>query len=442
MKNIENKKVYRCDIISSVDGFLSAREVLKLEMFGDEFDDGLRNFAGVISDIERLFPSFNVEELMKNFDIEQLEHNEEYRYKLVDTLIELLQKRCNVPEEYFNYAIWACDTPEEVVENYDVEIEDVNCYYLPDAVLLQDLGSEGQLYGVPEIPECILEESMFNIGTIDSNLKENSTKYDKINRGIIMDNKEELFNRIYEECVCASGASGISSMAPQHMMACVDQKAGDVSRFTGGNGGKKLQSEKDVLFQNDTMKVHKRKGKKGDAITGTGVVYANGKFMEALKEALDNFDWEKMELSEAYKKSKLNETQRAPDGTIISNKEGDYDDWTILDSFSFACDLLDEGKIDLNEEEVRRELHKHPYFTDLFDAIRKSEDEYGPSTNIVGWENVASDELDKATEDVYDFIHSVDSLKDSKNEASNKERLNKLMKVYRSKWGDKEVHGL
>lgn len=401
MKNIENKKVYRCDIISSVDGFLSAREVLKLEMFGDEFDDGLRNFDGVISDIERLFPSFNVEELMKNFDIEQLEHNEGYRYKLVDTLIELLQKRCNVPEEYFNYAIWACDTPEEVVESYDVEIEDVNCYYLPDAVLLQDLGSEGQLYGVPEIPECILEESMFNIGTIDSNLKENSTKYDKINRGIIMDSKEELFNRIYEECVCASGASGISSMAPQHMMACVDQKAGDVSRFTGGNGGRKVKTEKEVLFTNDTMKVHKKRTKKGDAVTGTGVVYANGKLMEAMDNILESFE------QEDEPQITLTETKRAPDGSIESNKDGSVGDWSSLDSQVFAYDLIDAGKADLDERQILKELYDHPYFKDLFDAIEEEETKQGGSTsNPVGWDNVAADEIEHAAKEVYDILQA------------------------------------
>ena len=401
MKNIENKKVYRCDIISSVDGFLSAREVLKLEMFGDEFDDGLRNFDGVISDIERLFPSFNVEELMKNFDIEQLEHNEGYRYKLVDTLIELLQKRCNVPEEYFNYAIWACDTPEEVVESYDVEIEDVNCYYLPDAVLLQDLGSEGQLYGVPEIPECILEESMFNIGTIDSNLKENSTKYDKINRGIIMDSKEELFNRIYEECVCASGASGISSMAPQHMMACVDQKAGDVSRFTGGNGGRKVKTDKEVLFTNDTMKVHKKRTKKGDAVTGTGVVYANGKLMEAMDKILESFE------QEDEPQIPLTETKRAPDGSIESNKDGSVGDWSSLDSQVFAYDLIDAGKADLDERHILKELYDHPYFKDLFDAIEEEETKQGGSTsNTVGWDNVAADEIEHAAKEVYDILQA------------------------------------
>ena len=401
MKNIENKKVYRCDIISSVDGFLSAREVLKLEMFGDEFDDGLRNFDGVISDIERLFPSFNVEELMKNFDIEQLEHNEGYRYKLVDTLIELLQKRCNVPEEYFNYAIWACDTPEEVVESYDVEIEDVNCYYLPDAVLLQDLGSEGQLYGVPEIPECILEESMFNIGTIDSNLKENSTKYDKINRGIIMDSKEELFNRIYEECVCAGGASGISGMTPQHMTAVVDTKAGDVSRFTGGNGGRKVKTEKEVLFTNDTMKVHKKRTKKGDAVTGTGVVYANGKLMEAMDNILESFE------QEDEPQITLTETKRAPDGSIESNKDGSVGDWSSLDSQVFAYDLIDAGKADLDERQILKELYDHPYFKDLFDAIEEEETKQGGSTsNTVGWDNVAADEIEHAAKEVYDILQA------------------------------------
>lgn len=408
MNYIKNKKVYRCDAISSVDGFLSARDVLKLEMFGDDTDTGFRNFEGVLSDIERLFPNFSVERFLEDFDIEKLEYSEEYQYSFTELLIKFLQEKCGISEEFFNYAIWACDTPEEVVESYDVEIEDVNCYYLPDAVLLQDLGSEGQLYGVPEIPECILEESTFNRRTIDSNLKENSTKYDKINRGIIMDSKEELFNRIYEECVCASGASGISSMAPQHMMACVDQKAGDVSRFTGGNGGKKLHSEKDVLFQNDTMKVHKRKGKKGDAITGTGVVYANGKFMEALKDALDNFDWEKTEFSEDSGNPKLNETKRDSSDKIESNHEGSVGDWTERDSLVFAYDLFDSGKGDLDERAILKELYEVPYFKDLFDEIEKEEERLGGSTeNTVGWDNIASDEIEHVAKEVYKILQDL-----------------------------------
>ena len=839
---LDRKKIYRCDAISSVDGFLSAREVLKLEMFGDEYEEGFRNFDGVISDIERLFPDFNTEELMETFDVERLEHDEEYRYSLVDWLINLLQERCGVPKSCFNYAIWGCDTPEEVAENYNVEGNEINCYVLENAVLLQDLGPEGQLYGVSKNPDEYFEESqlklkenvnsskeeifewlpflnddysdlekltsdelevafksdhrgetisksenekvwrgaklrneafivekamddfslltqgldftnhydesielvkkrapskkylnylflktlgnstlslahkgvkvldgeilrkfvsvdasskdvcagriilvlgkelfssflglytlkgaksdkgeildrssstqlndvldqfdevsfdenpelvpvknghpeptksspfnlvfigkyititnkigsanrksasvqrkkekddlkianpvaspisslspeelvqtrieykdygnkiyevlkantkrvttdykvalrqykdtgyfapelsafifyaisnpsasvidmaskafglekfainevkkLVNFGFDNDTLRINFIKFMKINnlasydedmlkfqenllnalerlsglkldripmgyrkdsgewqsyylkagnhyivsnrvigaksrpdssydkgeREIIMENKEEFFNRIYEECVCASGASGISDMTPQHMMACVDQKVGDVSRFTGGNGGKKLQSEKDVLFQNDTMKVHKKKGKKGDAITGTGVVYANGKFMEALKEALDNFDWDKMELSEDCKNSKLNETKRDSNNKIESNHEGSVGDWTDQDSLVFAYDLLDSGKGDLDERAILKELYETPYFKDLFDEIEKEEERLGGSTeNTVGWDNVASDEIEHAAKEVHKILQDLNN---------------------------------
>ena len=400
-----NKKVYRCDAISSVNDFLSVKDVLKLEMFGEE--EGLRNFDGVLSDLERLFPDFNASEVLENFDTSKLEFDNEYRYEFVDVVIRMLQDKCSVPKSCFNYGIWACDTPDEVVESYDVDKEDVNCYELNNAVLLQDLGPEGQLYGASDKPECVFEESTKKFVEPVSSSKPNSS-YDKGEREIIMENKEEFFNRIYEECVCASGASGISGMTPQHMMACVDQKAGDVSRFTGGNGGKKLQSDKGVLFQNDTMKVHKKKGKKGDAITGTGVVYANGKFMEALKEALDNFDWDKMELSEDYKNSKLSETKRDSDNKIESNHEGSVGDWTDQDSLVFAYDLLDSGKGDLDERAILKELYEAPYFKDLFDEIEKEEERLGGSTsNTVGWDNVASDEIEHAAKEVYKVLQDL-----------------------------------
>lgn len=90
---------------------------------------------------------------------------------------------------------------------------------------------------------------------------------------------EKDFERIYEECVCAGGSSGASAMAPEHMLGVVDTKVGNVSRgrnlFTKGAGT-------DYAFINDTMTVHKkRNGKKGDAITGTGIVYANGRVQES-----------------------------------------------------------------------------------------------------------------------------------------------------------------
>lgn len=840
MDYVENKKVYRCDSISSVDDFLSVREVLKLEMFGDDTNYGFRNFDGVISDIERLFPDFNLDELMESFNVEQLEHDVEIQYNFTDKLIELLQKDSGTPEELFNYAIWACDTPEEVVESYGVEPEDINCYVIEKGILLQDLGPEGQLYGVAERPECVFEESIkvsklkesvsdkkeifewlpflernykplesltsddleiafnsdhkgevikksenptvwksakirneayivekamdefeqltsglnfvdnredslntlsnrvkgltylnylflkvlgnaaisvshshpnvlsddvynvfitksanaeerligkgmlfcylsfvlgkelfssllglytlagaksdkgeilspksltklnsvldqlrevsfdeneefipefnghpepnksspfallytqayaniknkigcvsrksksdtikvekaekalvntdvnpiqgiseeelmdkrleyenlgksiykvlftntkkvtrdykmalnqynidgsfapelsafifyailnpnasvldmaskafdldkFGINDINKlknfgftnydlrisfikfmklnslalydeemskfqgNLlnsleklsgkqldrepmkyisgsktwnsyqliggkfvvtnnpigkksKSSDTKYDKGELENIMENKEELFNRIYEECVCAGGASGISGMTPQHMTAVVDAKAGDVSRFTGGNGGRKVKTDKEVLFTNDTMKVHKKRTKKGDAVTGTGVVYANGKLMEAMDKILESFE------QEDEPQISLTETKRAPDGSIESNKDGSVGDWSPLDSQVFAYDLIDAGKADLDERQILKELYDHPYFKDLFDAIEEEETKLGGSTsNTVGWDNVASDEIEHAAKEVYGILQA------------------------------------
>ena len=285
----------------------------------------------------------------------------------------------------------------------------------------------------------------------------NGKKSNELEKEINMkESAEELYNRIYEECVCAAGASGISGMAPQHMVSCVDQKAGDVSRFTGGNGGRKVQSEKDVLFKNDSMNVHKRKGKKGDAITGTGIVYANGKYMENLKESLDHvfesFDWDdeiyerkrdglpteccncgtdctdigkiiggdvyclscaEHELRESTEtidldKSKIVETKRDLNGKIESNHEGSLGDWTDQDSLVFAYDLLDKGEGDLDERAILKELYRAPYFKDLFDEIEKEEERLGGSTNnTVGWDNVASDELEHAAKEVHKILQDL-----------------------------------
>ena len=54
---IENKDVFRCDNISSVRRFLSLRDVLKLEMFGDEGDDGTRNLESTVQGLKELYPN-------------------------------------------------------------------------------------------------------------------------------------------------------------------------------------------------------------------------------------------------------------------------------------------------------------------------------------------------------------------------------------------------
>lgn len=154
---VENKYVYRCNGISEVDGFLSVRDVLKLEMFGDEDNEGFRNFEAVIDELKRIYPKLWVPEYKDKIDT--LSTSEKDRYDFVDSILNSLVGDCGVGQDFFNYAIWACDTPEDVGESYNIEDCEVSKYFLKKAILLQDLGPEGSLYGVPEYPEEIYEET-------------------------------------------------------------------------------------------------------------------------------------------------------------------------------------------------------------------------------------------------------------------------------------------
>lgn len=259
--------------------------------------------------------------------------------------------------------------------------------------------------------------------------------------------------KISEECVCASGASGISNMTPQHMVATVDTRAGVLS--TGGKGGKFVEP-KDAAFENDSMMVHKKSNKKADAITGTGVVYAKDSksFLKSLKEKLDSYDWDeemyerkrsgdyetpteccrcgadceyegeiihgdvfcpscaeherqKYDESEKTKGKKFVETEDDV-GKEKTNKKGTIGGWKKADSMSIAYDLIDEGKGDYTREDIRKELYNYPYFSDLWDAIEKEEGDLGPYTsNLVGWENAASQEQDDAAKEIYECIQEI-----------------------------------
>lgn len=424
-KIIPNKKVYRCDGISSVDGFLSMRNVLKYEMFGDESDTEFRNFDGMVIELKEIFPELNMESILEKFDVHQLKTDEAYKFKFIDCLIESLQKDCGVPEGNFKYGIWACDTPEMVTHNYDTYGMDISTYILKDAVMFSDLMDEGQLYGVSEYPEP----------------EENINMDESLNK---------TFQEVYDESVCAAGASGISNMAPQHMTACVDQKVGNISRFTGGNGGKIVKSTNDIIFDNDSMKAHKKSSKKGDAITGTGIVYANGKFMEAFNKFLESYDWdeeiheriesgdyetpteccncgadcsdngeiiygdlycpscarnERLGESGGYKVStdKLNETES--NSSML--KEHASNGWSDNDSLFTAYEMINSGNFDYTKKQVMKELLKTPYFTKKFDEMEKeSKESEHMDESITNWDNATSNELEKVSNDVYNYIQS------------------------------------
>ena len=144
-----NKTVYRCDNISALDSFTSVRNVLAWEMFQD---GQVRNYDGVIGDLKRLYPDIDFDSVTKNVDPESIAANEDAIYSVVDDILNKLIEN-GISRDNFNYAIWACDNPENVADTYGVDIDDVSAYKITDGILLQDLGYEGQLYGVAEYPE-------------------------------------------------------------------------------------------------------------------------------------------------------------------------------------------------------------------------------------------------------------------------------------------------
>lgn len=144
-----NKTVYRSNVISALDSFTSVRNVLAWEMFQD---GQVRNYDGVIGDLKRLYPNIDFDSVTENVDPESIAADENAIYALVDNIINKLIES-GISKDNFNYAIWACDDPENVADTYGVDIDDVSAYKITDGILLQDLGYEGQLYGVAEYPE-------------------------------------------------------------------------------------------------------------------------------------------------------------------------------------------------------------------------------------------------------------------------------------------------
>ena len=143
-----NKTVYRSNVISALDSFTSVRNVLAWEMFQD---GQVRNYDGVIGDLQRLYPNIDFDSITENVDPESIAADENAIYALVDSIINKLIES-GISKDNFNYAIWACDDPENVADTYGVELEDVSAYKITNGILLQDLGYEGQLYGVAEYP--------------------------------------------------------------------------------------------------------------------------------------------------------------------------------------------------------------------------------------------------------------------------------------------------
>ena len=112
-----NKTVYRSDVISALDSFTSVRNVLAWEMFQD---GQVRNYDGVLNDLQRLYPDIDFDSVTENIDPESIAADEDAIYAFVDNIINKLIKS-GISKDNFNYAIWACDDPENVADTYGVD---------------------------------------------------------------------------------------------------------------------------------------------------------------------------------------------------------------------------------------------------------------------------------------------------------------------------------
>lgn len=82
-----NKTVYRNDVISALDSFTSVRNVLAWEMFQD---GQVRNYDGVINDLQRLDPDIDFDSVTENINPESIAADEDAIYALVDNIINKL----------------------------------------------------------------------------------------------------------------------------------------------------------------------------------------------------------------------------------------------------------------------------------------------------------------------------------------------------------------
>lgn len=163
------------------------------------------------------------------------------------------------------------------------------------------------------------------------------------------ENKEELFESIYNECVTASGASGIASTAPQHVVSVSDLKFGNVAT----KGGKFVKDGKEASFENDTMKVHKKSKKKNDALSGTGIVYAKDSGVKSFKETIESLDLDNLD-------DVIDTPAESTQGVLVTEPEEvkimvtNPDDKVSSDVISDECSCTDK------DDSCEKECIEHP----------------------------------------------------------------------------------
>ena len=65
---------------------------------------------------------------------------------------EVLKELSKITGREVKYCLWLGDQPEDVINEYNVNLDSLNAYIKSD-IVLSDLGTEGKLYGYEEMPK-------------------------------------------------------------------------------------------------------------------------------------------------------------------------------------------------------------------------------------------------------------------------------------------------
>lgn len=123
------------------------------EVFGEGYRDAASVMAHEVfelgnSDIlETLTSSF-----LKGNEVFRKLHNVKDEDSGVLFFKEVLEELSKVCGKEIKFCIWLCDQPEDVVNEYNVNLDSLDVYIKSD-VILSDLGTEGKLYGYEEMPK-------------------------------------------------------------------------------------------------------------------------------------------------------------------------------------------------------------------------------------------------------------------------------------------------
>mgnify|MGYP004628964953 CR=1 FL=1 len=156
------KKGYRCDYLFG-SGVLDVKDIIAYEIFELCNTDILDTLA------EGLLKNSTLEETLKRLseiisqDIEDTEFDEfinkayedyKFSYGFVQDLLDEIK---NVTGKDIKYAVWLCDTKEDVQRyaiNEKIPEEDIDEYNI-SSVILSDIGKDGKLYGYESTEEII-----------------------------------------------------------------------------------------------------------------------------------------------------------------------------------------------------------------------------------------------------------------------------------------------